>query len=211
MEKTEKIRKAYIDHLLEHGYAPATLYAFAKKIKMPESELYDFYSSFEEIEKDIWLGFFQQARNTTEADETYQGYSVREKTLAFYYTWVEVLKANRSFVVTAYKKLQKPILTQRPIEIESFKEAFYGYANELLAEGRESNEILMRPFISKKYPDALWANTLYILDFWTKDSSKSFERTDVVIEKTINTAIDLMGRSVVDSVFDLAKFVFQNR
>jgi AcrR family transcriptional regulator len=211
MEKTEKIRKAFIEHVLEHGYAPATLYAFAKKLKMAEAELYDFYTSFEAIEMDIWLNFFQEAKSKVEADETYQSYSVREKILAFYYTWAEVLKANRSFVMYGYKKLRKPVATKKPMEIKLFKDAFYKYANDLLAEGRESNEILMRPFVSKKYPDALWANTLYVLDFWTKDTSKGFERTDTVIEKTVNAGIDLMGRSVVDSVFDLAKFAFQNR
>lgn len=211
MEKTEKIRKAYIDHVLENGFPPATLFAFAKKLKMAEAELYDFYTSFEAIEMDLWLGFFEEAKAKVEADETYQGYSVREKILAFYYTWAEVLKANRSFVMYAYKKLKKPVSTKKPAEIKPFKDAFYSYANDLLAEGRESNEILMRPFISKRYPDALWNNTMYVLDFWTKDRSKGFEKTDTAIEKTVNATIDLMGRSVVDSVFDLAKFAFQNR
>jgi hypothetical protein len=80
-----------------------------------------------------------------------------------------------------------------------------------LYEGRESQEIIPRPYVSNRYPDALWINTLYILDFWVKDTSRNFELTDTAIEKTVNTGFDLMGRSIVDTVFDLAKFVYQNK
>lgn len=211
MEKAEKIRKSYIDYVLENGQTPASFYAFAKKLKMAEAELYEFYTSFESIEMDVWKSFFDQALKTTETDPTYQGYSVREKLLAFYYTWVEVLKANRSFVSYSYRKLPQPVAAKNPQELRLFKEAFLTFANDLLYEGRESKEVIARPYIANKYPEAVWLNTLYILDFWIKDTSRNFELTDTAIEKTVNTGFDLMGRSIVDTVVDLAKFMYQNR
>lgn len=211
MEKLEKIRKAYIEHVLENGQAPASFYALAKKLKMAESDLYEFYTTFEAIEMDLWKSFFEQARNTAENDPTYMSYSVREKLLAFYYTWIEVLKSNRSFVTYSYRKLPQPIAPKNPLAIRPFKEAFLAYAHDLLYEGRESREIIPRPYLSSRYPDALWLNTLYILDFWVKDLSKNFELTDTAIEKTVNTGFELMGRSIMDTVFDLAKFVYQNK
>ena len=211
MEKIEKIRKTYVEYVLDNGKAPASFYSFAKKLKMAEAELYEFYTSFEAIEMDLWVSFFQQARTTAENDPTYLGYSVREKLLAFYYTWAEVLKSNRSFVTYNYRKLPQPIAAKNPQEIRPFKEAFLTFAHDLLYEGRESQEIIPRPYVSNRYPDALWINTLYILDFWVKDTSRNFELTDTAIEKTVNTGFDLMGRSIVDTVFDLAKFVYQNK
>jgi AcrR family transcriptional regulator len=211
MEKIDKIRKAYVEYVLDNGQPPASFYAFAKKLKMPEAELYEYYTSFEALEMELWESFFVQARATAEADATYQSYSVREKLLAFYYTWIEVLKANRSFVVFSYKKLKQPVAAKNPQELRQFKEAFLIFANDIVYEGRESREIMMRPYLSNKYADALWVNALFILDFWVKDTSRNFELTDTAIEKTTNTALDLMGRSLVDSVFDLAKFVYQNR
>lgn len=211
MEKVEKIRKTYVEYVLEQGQAPASFYAFAKKLKMAEGDLYEFYTSFEAIEMDLWVSFFTQARTTAEQDPTYQNYSVREKLLAFYYTWVEVLKSNRSFVVYSYRKLPQPAAPKNPQQLRPFKEAFLTYAHDLMYEGRESQEIIARPYVSNRYPEALWLNTLYILDFWVKDTSRNFELTDTAIEKTVNTGFDLMGRSIVDTVVDLAKFVYQNR
>ena len=211
MEKIEKIRKAYVEYVLDNGQSPASFYAFAKKLKMGEAELYEYYTSFEAMEMEIWESFFVQARATAEADEVFQKYSVREKLLGIYYTWIEILKANRSFVVYSYKKLPQPVAAKNPPQLRQFKESFLNFANDLVYEGRESREILARPYISSRYANALWVNTLFILNFWVKDTSKNFELTDTAIEKTVNTGLDLMGQSLVDSVIDLAKFVYQNK
>ena len=40
--------------------------------------------------------------------------------------------------------------------------------------------------------------------------SKSFEKTDAAIEKSVNLIMELMGKSALDSMFDLGKFLFQN-
>lgn len=216
MEMLEKIRKAYTEYVLENGKQPTSVFQFAKKLKIAEADFYTQYTSFDAIEADIWLTFFNDAKATVDADETYQGYSVREKLLAFYYTWIELLKSQRSFVVYSYghmglkargmgrMKQLTPVLTL-------FKDAFFDYARDLLAEGRESKEVEPRPFVTDRYPNALWAQTLYLLDFWVRDVSKNFEKTDSAIEKSVNTAFDLIGRSPLDTLFDFAKFMYQNK
>ena len=225
METLEKIRKAYTEYVLEHGKQPTSVFQFVKKLKIPEAEFYTHYASFDAIEADIWLTFFEEAKHTVETDETYQAYSVREKLLAFYYTWIELLKAQRSFAVysmgrlraeTAERPAFRPATGRAAVVPNSqvlrpFKEAFDNFARDLLAEGRESREVEPRPFLTDRYPKALWAETLYILDFWVRDVSKNFERTDTIIEKAVNTTFDLIGRSPLDSLFDLAKFIYQNK
>ncbi len=234
METLEKIRKAYTEYVLENGKQPTSVFQFAKKLKLAEAEFYNYYASFDAIEADIWLTFFNESKQTVEADGTYQTYSVREKLLAFYYTWIELLKAQRSFVVYSYGRLgptsrrgmnaggdmmaASPIARARlggrnvnsPV-LMPFKESFNDFARDLLAEGRESREVEPRPFLTDRYPGALWTQALFILDFWVKDVSKGFEKTDTAIEKSVNTTFDLIGRSPLDTLFDFAKFAYQNR
>ncbi|MFC5408293.1 TetR family transcriptional regulator C-terminal domain-containing protein [Larkinella bovis] len=222
MEKQEKIRKAYTDYVLENGTPPPSVFQFAKKLKLTEADFYQEYTAFESIEADIWLAFFTQTVLSIEADPVYQTYSVREKLLAFYYTWIEALKAQRSFVIYSYRRISDapvaamPIAKVRPSQTSSrilqpFKEAFLDYVRELLAEGRESKEVEPRPFLSDRYASGLWTQTLFILHFWVHDISRNFEKTDTAIEKSVNTAFDLLGRSPLDSLFDLAKFLYQNK
>lgn len=212
MEKIEKIRKAFVEYVLENGQTPPSFFAFAKKLKMAEADLYEFYGSFQAIESDLWLSFFEQAKATAEAEEVYQTkYSVREKFLAVMYTWVEILKANRSFVVFSHSKLKPPV-ARNPQALGDFKRVFTVFAQDLLYEGRESREVQPRPaFISGRYSDALWMQTIYVLEFWIKDRSRGFEMTDSAIEKSVNTAFDLLAPSALDSILDFAKFVYQNR
>lgn len=210
MEKIEKIQKAYKEYVLENGTQPPSVYIFAKKLKMPETEFYEYYNSFEAVESDAWLGYLRQTLLSLEADEAYVQYSTREKLLAFYYTWIEILKQDRSYVVYSYDRLKKPI-ARNAGALLPFKNGFYNFATELMMEGRETREVVTRPVVSDRYVDGLWMQLLYILDFWMRDLSRGFESTDTAIEKSVNTSFDLMGKSVVDSVLDYAKFVYQNR
>ncbi len=209
----EKIRQAYTEYVLDNGKEPESVYAFCKKLKIKEEDFYDEYSSFPQIESEIWKALFIEARASAEREEVYQNYSVREKLLAFLYTWIETLKKNRSYILKSYEGFEKPIYTKRNVQLVDFKASFYDYVNELLMEASETREVEQRPIpqLMQRYPDLFWAKTLFILDFWIKDTSKSFEKTDTMIEKTVNTAFDLLGRSPLDSLFDLGKFIFQNK
>ncbi|MFN6082873.1 MAG: TetR/AcrR family transcriptional regulator, partial [Bacteroidota bacterium] len=62
-----------------------------------------------------------------------------------------------------------------------------------------------------RYGEALWVNMLFVTGFWLKDQSAGFEKTDEAIERSVNLAFDLMGRSPLDSMIDFGKFLFQNR
>lgn len=209
MEKSEKIIQAYIEHFIENGTRPASVFAFAKKLKIKEVEFYEFYNSFELLESDIWVKFFETTRKKIEAEEIYATYSVREKLLAFYYTWVEVLKENRSYVILSWQHIDRKKL-KTPTFLSPFKAAFKDFANNLVLEGKESREVAARRYLDERYADAFWLQALLILDFWVKDPSKSFEKTDAFIEKAVNTSFDLIGASALDSVLDLAKFLYQH-
>ncbi len=225
METPEKIRQAYVDYVLEQGQPPVSVFQFAKQLGLLESEFYNHYPSFAGIEADVWVSMAKQTRTTIEADGVYGTYSVREKLLAFYYTWIEVLKAQRSFVVYSYGQLHgtnhvsgsarpNPMTMRQTLNhqvLREFKAEFNDFARDLLAEGRESKEVEPRPFVSDRYADGLWLQALTVLDFWVRDTSKAFEKTDTFIEKSVNTTFDLIGRNPLDSLIDLVKFRLQNQ
>ncbi|MEA5138109.1 TetR family transcriptional regulator C-terminal domain-containing protein [Arcicella rigui] len=210
MEKVEKIKHAYIEYFLENGTQPASVYAFTKKLKMNESEFYDHFNSFELLESAIWLGFFEETKKKIESESVYETYSVREKLLAFYYTWIEVLKQHRSYASQTWRLIDKRKL-KTPVFMTDLKNAFKDYTKDLVLEGKESREVQARKFLDERYPDAFWLQFLMIIDFWVKDKTKGFEQTDAMIEKSVNTSFDLLGSTALDSVLDFAKFIYQNR
>ena len=50
----------------------------------------------------------------------------------------------------------------------------------------------------------------FILNFWAKDSSAGFEKTDEAIEKGVNVTFDLFEKSALDSILDYGKFMMNN-
>ncbi|CAN5439308.1 hypothetical protein BH23BAC1_BH23BAC1_15770 [soil metagenome] len=203
------IVKEYLQYVLEQGEQPLSVYKFSKNIGLTENEFYQYFNSFMALEKQIWRNFFEETLTRIESEEIYLQYSVREKLLAFYFTLVEVLKTNRSFVMYSLKDYQKSDLN--PEVLKSLKTQFTYFINELLNEGKETDEIINRPLISDRYQEALWLQFMFILNFWRNDDSLKFEKTDAAIEKSVHLSFDLMGKSPLDTMVDFAKFIYQNR
>ena len=151
----------------------------------------------------------QETIENLNAEESFLEYSSREKLLALYFTLIEVLKVNRSYAMMDLQKMKKGDM--KPSFLEAFKMKFHKFVDEILLQGKETEEIIDRPIIGDRYAEGLWVQTLFILQFWAYDESKDFEKTDAAIEKAVNVAYDLMGKSPLDSMFDFAKFLFQNR
>lgn len=194
--------------LLEHEGKPLSVFHFARHLNMDEKDFYVHFNTLESLESDIWASYFQETMSRLNSDEVYNTYTIREKLLAFYFTLVEVLKDDRSYVVFSMKKGLFPKWT--PEFMKEFKKEFSAYIQMLIQEGKETKEIAHRPFISDQYEQGLWLQLLFVLNFWARDDSMGFEKTDAAIEKAVNFSFDLMGKTALDSMFDLAKFLYES-
>lgn len=205
----EKIIKSYKEYMLVQGHEPPSVFQFMRELKSKEEDFYKYFGSFDSVKKGIWTDFFKATHAALEADPAYASYSVREKLLSFYYTLIEVLKKDRSYVLVSLKGIQKPELA--PSFLKEFKEHFKNYVMELVNEGLATEEIVKRPVISERYHDGLWLQLMFVINFWVKDDSANFEKTDAAIEKSVNLSFELMGRGPLDMMVDFAKFLYQNR
>lgn len=204
----EELQNAYVDYVLTQGQMPKSVYIFAKENGMSEEEFYTHFGSFEGIEQSIWTGLCQKALTEVENQEIWSQYSSREKALAFFYAFIELLKSKRSFVLYSLKQSSPKIGS--PSVLKGVKPIFEGFATEIINQGLEVGELADRKFFTAKYKDALWMQFGFILNFWAKDSSAGFEKTDEAIEKGINVTFDLFEKSALDSLLDFGKFMMNN-
>jgi len=200
-----EILHAFKKHVLENGQRPTSVYSFCKEIEESEQDFYNEFNSLEVVEKEIWLSFFEDAVSLLESDETYQNYSAREKLLAFYFTWVQKLKENRSYILVLRETFSLNDLLKNRLEL--FRNAFEVYATNLVKAGYETNEIKERKFISDQYSKGLWLQALFVLKYWIEDTSKGFELTDAAIEKSVDLSFNLIATNTLDSLIDFGKFM----
>lgn len=208
MVTAEQIRTAYIDYVLTHGEKPKSIYSFVKSLDIQEAEFYNHYASFESIEKNTWAELVAETIDAVQHQEVWTQYSSRDKMLSFFYSFTELLKSQRSFIVYSLKQNGTNHYTHAPLS--AAKELFEQFAENVLGEGLESGELAERKFFTKRYKDALWAQFLFITKFWINDDSTGFEKTDEAIEKGINVTFDLFQRSPIDNLFEYGKFLSRN-
>ena len=208
MTTAEELQNAYVDYVLTHGAEPKSVYIFAKENNLSEDEFYNFYGSFHGLEQSVWSDLSSKALTEVQNQEVWNQYSSREKALAFFYAFVELLKSKRSFVLYSLKNSGRSIGT--PTILAHVKEVFDRFAASIIEQGVESGELQDRRFFTSKYKDALWIQLGFILNFWAKDNSAGFEKTDEAIERGINVTFDLFEKSPLDSLFDYGKFMINN-
>jgi AcrR family transcriptional regulator len=203
-----KFKSRYMDAKLM-GNEPSSVYAFCKALKIKESTFYKSYNSLDALEDAIWEDWFRQTVDIIENDTQYSQFAAREKILAFYYTWFEGLLEHRSFASMSLKKLQPQDLLQSTF-IHNVRGLFTSFTGDIIKEGVASGEIPKRPeMINKSYPNLMWFQFLFLLNFWRTDRSNDFASTDAAIEKSVNLAFDFIGTSPIDGMVDFAKFMFQ--
>jgi len=165
-------------------------------------------SSFESIEKTIWFELTFETISKIKEQEVWPQYTAREKMLSFFYSYLENLKNQRSFIIYSLKNYKGKFST--PDVLAGVKPIFENFAQEVIDEGLESGELAERRFLSKRYKDALWIQFAFIVNFWINDDSEGFEKSDEAIEKGINVTFDLFQHSPIDNLLEYGKFLSRN-
>jgi hypothetical protein len=199
----------YMDHILVHNGEPKSIYSFAKDNNFEESIFYEFYSSFEKLEQSIFKTFFDNTFTVLQKSDEYKTFDSRNKLLSFYYTFFENLTVNRAYVLVTLKSSNKSL---KPLKkLSKLKNNFESYINSLEIEKIDFYQEAIEKIQTKALKKAAWFQFLTILKFWLEDTSNSFEKTDIFIEKSINTSFDLIDTKVLKSILDLGKFILKEK
>lgn len=198
---------AYMDYVLEHGNQPKSVYAFSKQNKFNEASFYEFFGSFEALEKNIFRAFFDNTFKILSENDDYQQYDVRNKLLSFYYTFFENLTANRSYVVYALQQQKSNLKTLSTLS--ELRSSFGKYIDGLKIESFDLRDENLMKAQKATLRNSAWLQLLFTIRFWMDDSSPSFEKTDIFIEKSVNTSFELLNIKPLQSIVDLGKFMFK--
>jgi len=214
MAKKKKITKDdiisfYMEYVLEHNNNPSSVYSFAKVNNFEEALFYEYFSSFDSVEKEVFKNFFKNTITPLNQSKEYLNYNNRNKLLSFYFTFFENMTANRSYVVHVLngKKNQLKALNS----LKELKKDFCQFIESLEIETIDLKEDRLEKFQQRSIKESAWFQLLTTIKFWLEDTSSSFEKTDIFIEKSINASFDLIDNTPVKSILDFGKFLFKEK
>lgn len=205
----EDIVSIYMNQVLEKGEKPKSVYHFAKENDFTEAEFYTFFGTLEGLEKEIFKLFFTNTLDLLHKNTDYREYNMKNKMLSFYFTFFEVLTANRSYVLQSLKLDRNPLknLVQLTLLRDSFKE----YVSEILTDDYRIEQEKLQKFQEKGIQESAWLQLMLTIKFWMDDASAAFEKTDIFIEKSVNASFELMNVAPMNHLIDLGKFLFKEK
>lgn len=198
----------YMDQILLGEEEPKTVYAFCKKNNIEESDFYTFFGSFESLKQEIWNKFLENTISTLHNDDSFASYSPKNKLLTLYFTLFEVLTLNRSYVLYALKDNKEGL--SNLMQLKQMRLSFKEFVKDNIAT-EELKSSKLSKITKPVYSEGSWIQFLFILKFWLEDNSKGFEKTDIIIEKSVNTVVDLLDSKPLENIIDLGKFLWSER
>ncbi|PAM94018.1 heat-shock protein [Flavobacterium sp. IR1] len=205
----EDIVSIYMEEVLEKGQKPKSVYHFANEHDFTEAEFYTFFGTLEGLEKEIFRLFFANTIDLLHQNSDYLAYDMKNKMLSFYFTFFEILTANRSYALQALKFDRNPL--KNLVQLTTLRDSFKEYVAEILTDDYRLEQEKFQKFQEKGIQESAWLQLMLTLKFWIEDESPAFEKTDIFIEKSVNASFELMNVAPINHLIDFGKFIFKEK
>jgi hypothetical protein len=197
----------YMEYVLEHEKTPKSIYKFCKANDIKEEDFYLFFGSLERLQKGIWEKFFTNTVNLMQKNKEYEGFSNKDKMLTFFYTFFEMLTLNRSYVLFVLGQEKNSLKNLE--RLKGLRKHVKGFAKDLIEDGNAEKNFKITKHNPQLFSEGAWLQFLFILKFWMNDDSARFEKTDMAIEKSVNTIFDLFDNTPLENIVDFGKFLYK--
>ena len=204
-----KIVELYMDHVLENGEVPTSVYKFCKENKLKEEEFYAHFGSFDTIQQSIWSRFFESTQTLLKKNEQYESMTNEERMLTFFFTFFENLTLNRSYVLFALKEHKSSF--EGLAQLKGLRKDFKDFATELIRERNEEKNLKILKYNEPLFSEGAWLQLLFLLKFWMEDGSPGFEKTDIAIEKSVTTIFQIFENTSLEKIIDFGKFLYKEK
>jgi hypothetical protein len=199
----------FMDYVVENNSKPTSVDSFIKYCDIDEKSFYQYFNSFEKIEKKIFKKIFKSSLGILNENSDFLLFDNRNKILSLYFTLFESLSLNREYVAIVLSGYENKLKALS--KLSGMKKSYFSFLDLL-----ELDSILLKfegieSFQKNTVKKTAWIQLLLILEFWLEDTSDSFEKTDIFIEKSINTSFDLLEHSFLNSFIDLSKFLYKEK
>ncbi|MGB5317397.1 MAG: TetR family transcriptional regulator C-terminal domain-containing protein [Robiginitalea sp.] len=198
---------AFMTQTLEAERFPVSVFKFCKENDIEEADFYALFGSMESLQKEIWVFFFEETMRLLEKDAAYAGYGNRERMLSFYFTFFELLGLNRSYILFALSQSSQTM--EQLGQLKGLRKSIKIFSRDLIEDANAEKNLKITRHNPDIFSEGAWLQLAFLLRFWIRDDSPGFEKTDVAIEKSVNTIFDIFDNTPMERVLDFGKFLFK--
>jgi len=208
-DKSRHFFETYTDYVLTHQKQPSSVYTFCKEVGEEEQEFYKYFASFSALEESVFSTLFEETLTMLHNSDGYSELDNKTKLLSFYFTFFELLTANRSLIVYLLKN-EKHDLKQLS-KLKELRKLFQTFIQSMGLNVVDIPKEKIQKIQGKAIDELVWGQFLLTLKFWMEDTSPSFEKTDLFIEKSVHASFDLMDLTPLKNIIDFGKFLWKEK
>lgn len=208
----QKILELYSNYVLRNNNKPLNVFTFCEDHEISETDFYFYYANFEKLESDYLRFFMEETLRLIAEEENYHQQNAKHKMLSFYYTFFEQLTMNRSLVIYLLESDKNNL--QNVKKLLPLKKDFQLFIRSLdisepMMENTTESMAKIERLKNKGIEELYWGHFMATLKFWLDDTSSNFEKTDIFIEKSVDTSFEFLEVKPLKKLVDLGKFLFK--
>jgi hypothetical protein len=208
----QKILELYSNYVLRNNKKPLNVFTFCEDHEISETDFYFYYANFEKLESDYLRFFMEETLRLIAEEENYHQQNAKHKMLSFYYTFFEQLTMNRSLVIYLLESDKNNLQSVK--KLLPLKRDFQLFIRSLdisepMMESTTESMAKIERLKNKGIEELYWGHFMATLKFWLDDTSSNFEKTDIFIEKSVDTSFEFLEVKPLKKLVDLGKFLFK--
>ena len=208
----QKILELYSNYVLRNNKKPLNVFTFCEDHEISETDFYFYYANFEKLESDYLRFFMEETLRLIAEEENYHQQNAKHKMLSFYYTFFEQLTMNRSLVIYLLESDKNNLQSVK--KLLPLKRDFQLFIRSLdisepMMENTTESMAKIERLKNKGIEELYWGHFMATLKFWLDDTSSNIEKTDIFIEKSVDTSFEFLEVKPLKKLVDLGKFLFK--
>ena len=202
-----KILEAAVAVITEKGFKPASMREIAKRAKVGDATIYNYFSSKEKLLYGYCEHIQQQVMTSLKNIEDFHEYSLQEQLQQLVEMELQTWQPARAFLQEVFKRtFYSPI--DALSHLEGTYRLFTAMVIDMLDAAIEAGEIPDQPY-QELLPRLFWDYQSGILAYWLKDDSDDFAHTTQLVDQSMEIVANILHNGLIGKSLDLLSFLFR--
>ncbi len=209
-EKQIKVKKQIlncaIDLISDNGYKKTSMSKIAKKAKIGEATIYNYFPTKEHILFEYYYELQLQTKKILLETKKFNQFTLKEQLQLLINTQLELLANNRTFVLEIYeeifyKSFSHPAMDKGNDELISMISELF----DIAIEAEEIEDIPFSNTILNLACDYIFG----VIYYWIQDESKNYDNTTVMTDKSLEIIYAILQSALINKIEDLLSFIIK--
>ncbi|MCP4934488.1 MAG: TetR/AcrR family transcriptional regulator [bacterium] len=206
-QNRQRILKAAADVIIEKSFKSASMREIARRAGIGDATIYNYFPSKERLLYGYCEDVQQRTMSALKEIEDFHTYSLQEQLHQLIETELKVWLPAREFLQQVFTLTYYSPATGITHLAET-RRLNKKMVTDMLEAAIEAGEVPDQPY-RELLPRLFWDYQTGILAYWLRDTSKDFENTTQLLDKSMGIVATFLQQGLVGKSLDLMSFLFR--